>query len=121
MKEGLVKLKVREARLTDDQLILVGKGFERSVRVEDIRRVGVEKSFNKVLALLTIAVAVLTMISQDLPHLITLLLVLFLTASYREESIVLETKDDVVIKVAGLQSKDVRKTVNALLNRGSAS
>ncbi|MEM3948840.1 MAG: hypothetical protein QXM76_04535 [Zestosphaera sp.] len=117
MGSEVSRLKIREARLEDNRLILAGKGFEKVLNVEEIRRVGVEKSFNKMLVLLTSAVAVLTVFSQDLPHLVTLVIMLLITTAYREESIVLEFKAGSVIKARGMTSKEVRRVVKTLLSK----
>jgi hypothetical protein len=117
MNSEVVKLKIHEARLEDDMLILSGKNFERNVSIENIRRVGIEKSFNKMLVLLTSTIAALTIFSQDLPHLVTLVIMLLITTAYREESIVIETKTGSVIKAVGLTSREVRRIIKALLSK----
>ncbi len=117
MSSETIKLKIREARLEGGKLILAGKGFERTVSIEDIERVGIEKSFNKVLVVLTDAVAVLTLLSQDLPHLVTLIMMLLITTIYREENIIIKTKYGSMIKVKGLTSKETRRVINDLLSK----
>jgi len=110
--------KVRKIQVTNDKLIFIGKNFEKEINLEDIEKIGIERSFNKILVILTIAVALLTLFSQDLPHLITLLITLAITLAYREENVLIKVRgEDRLLRLKILDHREIRALAKALNER----
>jgi len=107
--------KVRKIQVKNDKLIFIGKNFEKEINLEDIEKIGIERSFNKILVILTIAVALLTLFSQDLPHLITLLITLAITLAYREENVLIKVRgEDRLLRLKILDHREIRALAKAL-------
>jgi|GEM_PF-3226515 len=118
LSSRVYQYKVRKIQVTNDKLIFIGKNFEKEINLEDIEKIGIERSFNKILVILTIAVALLTLFSQDLPHLITLLITLAITLAYREENLLIKVRgEDRLLRLKILDHREIRALAKTLNER----
>lgn len=90
---------------------IAGKDGELLISLPEIRRVGVEKRFNKVLASLVVVMAIISLATSNALYLLLTFIMLAVTGMTREEILIIEYGNNLV-KVRGLQKAELNKALN---------
>ncbi len=108
------RLKVSTAELSDGILKLKGNEGEMEVPLSSVRRVGSVKRFNRVLVALVMAMAVLSLLTQEFTYSLFTLLMLAACLLTKEEALVLEMADDKLLEVTVRSKDSFRKVLKEL-------
>ncbi len=110
------RVKASRVAVESGDLVLAGargSGEER-IPSSSIRRVGLEKRYSRALVVLVIAMALLSLYTQELFHTMLVLLMLGVTLATREEVLVVEMYDGRVLEIAARDRGSVRRTAKEL-------
>jgi hypothetical protein len=107
------RLKARTVELSGEVLKFRRDGGELELPLGSIRRVGSIKRFNRVLVALVIAMAVLTLVTQEFTYSLLTLLMLAVCILTKEEALVLETTDGRLLEVT-VRGGNLKKVLREL-------
>jgi len=108
------RLKVSTAELSGGVLRLRRNGGEVEVPLSSVRRVGSIKKFNRVLIVLVMVMAVLSLLTQEFTYSLLTLLMLAVCLLTKEEALVLETADGKLLEVTVRSKNSFRKVLKEL-------
>ncbi len=97
--------------INKESIKIVGKDKELFLSLSEIRRVGLEKRFNKVLALLVVVMAVISLVTLNTIYLLLTFIMLTVTGLSREYVLIIECSNE-VIKVKGLRKTELNKALS---------
>lgn len=108
------KIIARRVTIEEGDLVLDGSTEESRISLSSIRRFGVMKRYSRVLVVLTIVIAVISIYTQDLFHTILTLVALGVTLATREEVLVLETANGSILEISTRDRKSIKKAAEGL-------
>lgn len=112
-KKREVEIRAVKISIDGSSIRIRGRKKEFNFDLSEIRNFGVERRFNRILALLLLAMAIISIITLNMIYLILTFIMLIIAIVSREEILLLELEED-IIKVRDLKKRDLNKTLEFL-------
>ncbi len=108
------KVRADRVRVEGDKLVLAGSKDLSEVPLQSIKRVGVLRRFSRVLVILVIVMAVISIFTQELLHTVLTLITLGVCLATKEDVLVVETIEGQLMEVSVRDRKSVKKVSEEL-------
>lgn len=108
------KVVVRRVAVEEWSLVLIKDSDVSRIPSSYIRRVGMAKRYSRILVVLTIIVAIISLLTQDPLHTILTLVVLGIALATREDVLVVESVDGKVLEIYARDRRSVKKAFEDL-------
>jgi len=108
------KVKVLRVEVESGDLVLVSFTGRDRVPTSSIRRVGTLRKYSRILVALVIAMAAVSLYTQDPFHTVLTLIMLGVTLATKEEVLIVDIVDGDTIEVSAKDRQSVKKAVEEL-------
>ncbi|MEM2006696.1 MAG: hypothetical protein QW154_03590 [Sulfolobales archaeon] len=96
-----------------DLVLIASTGMDR-VPMSSVRRVGTMRKYSRILIVLVIAMAAVSIYTQDFLHTVLTLIMLGVTLATKEEVLIVEMVDGGTIEVSAKDRKSIKKAAEEL-------
>lgn len=109
------RIKVYKIEVNDSSLILHTAKSDIVLPLRSLSRVGTIKRFSRILVVLVIIMAALSIVTQELLHTVLVLLMLGVCLATREEVLIVETVEGRIFEIASRNREQIKKIARQLL------
>jgi hypothetical protein len=114
MSSNAKKVKADGAYVEGDKLVLAGSKDLPEIPLQSMRRVGILRRFSRVLVVLVVIMAVISIFTQELLHTVLTLIMLGVCLATREDVLVVETTEGQLIEISVRDRRSVKKVSEEL-------
>ncbi|MGC9148840.1 MAG: hypothetical protein ACP5GI_05315 [Sulfolobales archaeon] len=97
----------RRAYIESKKIIFKHSESFLEISLDEIKELSVEKRYNKILVILTIIIAILTLISPEVLNLIFLIITLSVTLLTKEYILIINLKGNNIYRICDIDKKDL--------------
>lgn len=108
------KVRADRVHVKGDKLVLAGSKDLPEVPLQSIKRVGVLRRFSKVLVILVVIMAVISIFTQEFLHTVLTLITLGVCLAMREDILVIETVEGQLVEISVRDRRSVKKASEEL-------